>query len=839
MPASPRFSALGSSAILGGMRSELPAGTVTFLFTDVESSTQLLHELGADRYAEALAEHRRVIRDAVARHGGVEVDTQGDAFFVAFATAPRALQAAADAQEAFGAQTLKVRMGLHTGTPLLTDEGYVGADVHRAARIAAAGHGGQVLVSAATASLVGSSDGLPLVDLGLHRLKDLSAPERISQLGEREFPALKSLHRTNLPTPATPFLGRENERAELAGLLGRTRLLTLTGPGGTGKTRLGLQAVADAAERYPDGLFWVPLAPLRDPELVLDAASRALGARGSLGDYIGDKSLLLLFDNFEHVLEAATGLGQLLAECPRLQLVVTSRELLRLPGEQAYPVPPLEPDDGAELFLARARATRPDFGDSAAVGELCTRLDNLPLALELAAARVRVLTPAQLLARLSQRLDLLTGARGVDPRQQTLRATIEWSYELLDESERRLFARLSVFHGSWSLEAAEAICEAGVGTLESLVDKSLVLVREENRFWMLETIREYAVGLLAESGEGDELRRRHAHHFLDLAESVEPELHGGRQGEWLERLEHDLPNLRAALEWSASSDDGLGLRLATALWQLWIKHGHIREGRRWLKEFLADPTAEGRVRARAFAGLAVLATLVGDWPEAERRAEEALRLSDELGDPSLGAWARVALGRATLAAGDHERARGLFREAEALGLMEDEVETVAVARFNLGYDSLSGGDYDDARHWFETALSGLMADSEGYWVARTLAALGSVALHQGRTEDAIGFLRRSLGVSSRTGDRDNMAWAIQLLGVAYAHDRPTVAARLLGAADALREELGGTLEGVELLLHEGALTELHEALAPELLAAEWAAGRATPPERVVADYVTT
>src|SRR5262249_14533688 len=384
------------------------------------------------------------------------------------------------------------------------------------------------------------------------------------------------------PTPATPFLGRENERAEVAGLLGRTRLLTLTGPGGTGKTRLGLQVVADAADHYPDGVFWVPLAPLRDPDLVLDAAAQALGAKGSLDEYISDKSLLLLFDNFEHVLEAAAGLGRLLADCPGLQLVVTSRELLRLPGEQAYPVPPLEPDDGTELFLARARATRPDFTHSDAVAELCKRLDNLPLALELAAARVRVLTPAQLLERLSQRLDLLAGARGVDPRQQTLRATIAWSYDLLDESERQLFARLAVFYGTWSVEAAERICEAHVDTLESLIDKSLVLLRQENRFWMLETIHEYAVGLLAESGEDGDLRERHAHYFLRLAESAEPELHGARQREWLERLELDLPNLRVALEWSSSFDDRFGLRLATALWELWFKHGHFREGRRWL-----------------------------------------------------------------------------------------------------------------------------------------------------------------------------------------------------------------------------------------------------------------
>ena len=407
----------------------------------------------------------------------------------------------------------------------------------------------------------------------------------------------------------------------------------------------------------------MPLAPLRDPELVPDAAARALGARGELSEYIGDRSLLLLFDNFEHMLEAASGLGLLLADCPRLQLVVTSRELLRLPGEQAYPVPPLEPEDGAELFVARARATRPDFVSSPAVAELCTRLDNLPLAIELAAARVRVLAPAQLLERLSQRLDLLTGARGVDPRQQTLRATIAWSYELLDEAERQLFARLSVFYGSWSLEAAQRICEADIDTLESLIDKSLVLLRKENRFWMLESIREYAAGLLAESGEGDELRRRHADYFLHFAESVEPDLRGGRQEEWLERLELDLPNLRAALEWSTSFGDGLGLRLATALGDLWFKHGHLREGRRWLEEFVDDPAAESEARAKALVGLAVLATMVGEWPEAERRAEEGLRLADQLDKPALSAWARLARGRTLIAAGWPASCSGTLRRS--------------------------------------------------------------------------------------------------------------------------------------------------------------------------------
>src|SRR5262245_48377941 len=421
---------------------ELPRGTVTFLFTDVEGSTRLLHELGAEEYAAALGEHRRVLRAAFAAQGGVEVDTQGDAFFVAFPTAPGALAAAEDALAGLASGPIRIRVGVHTGTPLVAEEGYVGVDVHRAARIAAAGHGSQVLVSASTAALVGT-DGLR--DLGEHRLKDLSAPERIYQLGDGEFPPLKSLYRTNLPVPATPFLGRNRELAEVLGLLEDTRLLTLSGPGGTGKTRLGLQAAAEASDRYPDGVFWVPLAPLRDSNLVLETAAQALGATDGLAEHIADGTLLLLLDNFEHVVAAADGLAELLAACPNLQLLVTSRELLRVPAEQAYPVPPLEPDDGNELFLARAHAVDPGFAVSAAVPELCARLEQLPLALELAAARVGFLSPEQLLDRLAGRLDLLKAGRGVDPRQQTLRATIEWSYELLGEAEQLLFARLAVF----------------------------------------------------------------------------------------------------------------------------------------------------------------------------------------------------------------------------------------------------------------------------------------------------------------------------------------------------------------------------------------------------------
>jgi class 3 adenylate cyclase len=334
-------------------RPDLPSGTVTFLFTDVEGSTKLLHRLGADAYADALAEHRRLLRDAYTRHGGVEVDTQGDAFFVAFPTAAGAIAAAREATQALADGPIRVRIGVHTGTPLLGEEGYIGEDVHKGARIAAAGHGGQVLVSAATAALVG---GAQLHDLGMHRLKDLTAPERIFQLGDGEHPPLKTLHQTNLPVPATAFLGRETELAELSALLRRedARLVTLIGPGGTGKTRLALQAVAAAADEFPGGVWWVPLAALRDPSLVLPSAATALGASGDLAEHIGDKELLLLFDNFEHLLPAAGGLAELLGRCPNLKLVATSREPLHIGGEHEYAVDPLDRDDAVELFLTLA-----------------------------------------------------------------------------------------------------------------------------------------------------------------------------------------------------------------------------------------------------------------------------------------------------------------------------------------------------------------------------------------------------------------------------------------------------------------------------------------------------
>ena len=484
------------------MRGDLPAGTVTFLFTDVEGSTRLLDDLGSEDYAAALAEHRRIVREVSAREGGVEVDTQGDAFFVAFPTAPGAIAAARAVVDGLGSGPVRVRIGVHTGTPLLTDEGYVGPDVHRAARIAASGHGGQVLVSSATRALL---DGDSLRDLGEHRFKDLAAAERVYQLGDREFQPLRSLYRTNLPVPATPFLGRERELGDVVELLVRddVRLLTMTGPGGTGKTRLALQAAAEASGEFPDGVWWVGLAPLRDARLLVTSLAQVLmveeRADSDLAElvvaHLASKRALVLVDNVEHLLpEVATEIARL-RDAASPTILVTSRERLQLQGEHVYPVPTLADDDGIELFLVRARALASRVEPSDAIGELCSRLDNLPLALELAAARTVVFPPEQLLARLSERLDLLKAGRDADPRQQTLRATIEWSYDLLEPAEQRVFRGLSVFAGGCTYDAAEFVCGADPDVIQALLDKSLLRRSEGERprYLMLETIRELAL----------------------------------------------------------------------------------------------------------------------------------------------------------------------------------------------------------------------------------------------------------------------------------------------------------------------------------------------------------
>ncbi|HEY8631033.1 MAG TPA: hypothetical protein VIL73_10925, partial [Gaiellaceae bacterium] len=724
-------------------------------------------------------------------------------------------------------------MGIHTGTPLLGEEGYVGVDVNRAARIAAAGHGGQVLVSASTAGLLGT-DGLR--DLGEHRLKDLSAPERIYQFGAEEFPPLKSLYRTNLPIPATPFLGRERELGEVLALLEQddVRLLTLTGPGGTGKTRLGLQAAAEAADRHPDGVFWMPLAPLRDSELVLEAAEQALGAKDGLAEHVADKSMLVLFDNFEHVVDAAGGLSELLAACPNLQILVTSRELLRVPGEQAYPVPPLEPQDGTELFLARASAALPSFVADEAVPELCARLEHLPLALELAAARVRVLSPEQLLERLSKRLDLLKAGRGVDPRQQTLRATIEWSYQLLNANEQQLFAQLAVFAGGCTLETAEAVCEADLDTLQSLVDKSLVRIRERDRFWMLETIREYASERLEESAATDELRRHHAEHFLALAEEAEPHLRGSPK-QWLERLEHEHDNLRAALDSLESSGESqLVLRLAGALPRFWVMRGHAAEGLRRLEVALRADERPTAARARALNGAALMGFEVGDAPNAALRAEEALTLNRAVGDAWGTAYTRFLLGQAAIAERDWVTAQQFFEESVRVFRELGDEHYTLVATFNLAWMCGELGDPERDRALHQENLVRARALGNERMEALSLSVLACYVRDDGRVEEALSMLNESYRIVRNLGDRvesaDILSRFAEILGSAR---RPTTAARLLSCSETLREEFGAGRSWVASR-NEGTLALIRAQLDETAFTEAWEQGRALTADEAVA-----
>ena len=798
----------------------LPSGTVTFLFTDVEGSTQLLEGLGAERYAAELADHRRVLRSAFAAHGGVEVDTQGDAFFVAFPTARGALDAAAQAQADLAGAQMGVRIGLHTGTPLVTAEGYVGRDVHRAARIAAAGHGGQILVSQSTAALV---DGAPLRDLGLHRLKDLAAAERVYQLGDGDFAALGSLYRTNLPVPATPFLGRERELAEVVSLArgDGVRLVTVTGAGGIGKTRLALQVAAELSEEHPDGVFWVPLAALRDPELVLQAVAQALGTTDKLSSHIGDRRMLILVDNLEHLLDAAPALGTLLANCPRLQLLVTSRERLAIAGEHEYPLATLTDADAQQLFAERARALDPGFVPTPAVPELCRRLDNLPLALELAAARTKLFSAEQLVERLSQRLDLLRGGRDADARQQTLRATIEWSHELLDPGERQLFARLAVFAGGCTLEAAATVCDADPDRLGSLIDKSLLRRRDagagEGRFWMLETIREYALERLEESGEAAEMRRRHAAFYFQLGEAAQTALRSDEQGRWLAELWADVENIRGALAWSLENAIADGVRLAIALSMLWRVRGHGQELAGWFDAALqrADELQpETRVQALEACGDMHL-MILGEIDKARTLYDEGLRLSRQLHDEF--SEARFLNMIATAIAGEgqfrdppclfdslhlHEQALAIFRRL-------DDDAGIATS-LHLGAERLRElGEFDRATRNWDEAIRLRRRLGDLWSTANAIHGLADLALDQRDTRRATDLYAEVLSIAAELDDKQGAAFALAGMASAAVLKGDLARAGTLWAAVGLFEgAYGSPISDAERTRYDGAVADV-------------------------------
>jgi predicted ATPase len=805
---------------------ELPTGTVTFLFTDIEGSTRLLRDLG-DGYAEVLAEHRRALRESWGRHDGVEVDTQGDAFFVAFARASDAVTAAAAAQAVLAGGPVRVRMGLHTGEPARSDEGYVGFDVHRAARIAAAGHGGQVLLSQTTADLAG----VDVRDLGLHRLKDLSAPERLFQLGTEDFPPLKTLHETNLPVPATPFLGRESEIEEIAALLGRrdVRLVTLTGPGGSGKTRLALQAAAAVADDYDGGVWWVPLASVADPALVETGAAQVLGSKDTLSVTVGDQRLLIVLDNFEHLLDAAAGVADTIRACRNLTVLVTSREPLHVDGEWEVAVDPLREREAVDLFVQRALAVSSDFAANGEVAEICRRLDCLPLAIELAAARVKALSPSMLLERLEQRLPLLAGgSRSAPDRQRTLSATIAWSHDLLPSSEQGLFARLAVFAGGCTLGAAEAICGADVDAVASLVDKSL-LRRTGDRYWMLETIREFAAARLDELADAPSLRDRHAAWYVELAERARPELRAREARRWLERLDSEHANLRAALEHlleSGSADEAL--RLSGAIWPYWQTRGHWTEGRRYLSAAVAlgvDLEAERLVNS--LWGGSILAQWQGDVDEGEQLASRILEISKTAVEQEhVYSVAIHLLAIAASRRGDHDRARALLEESLEIGRRGGEQWLLSIALNNLGNQYMGEGDYERAIGLFEESLAIGEARGDLDRRARANNNLGWATHALGDLDRARDFYHRGLEAATEIGLVEGQLWALFGLAVVETETGDTrTGARLFGHTRELASRLGAAYEEADDLDRQ-TFARLEAALGPELLASELAAGAA-------------
>jgi predicted ATPase len=803
------------------VRTDLPTGTVTFLFTDIEGSTALLHALGETGYAEALGQHRALLRASFALHQGVEVDTQGDAFFVAFANAQDAVAAAETAQRALEEGPIRVRMGLHTGSPHLGSEGYVGTDVHLGARVAAAGHGGQVLLTEATRGCID----VPVTDLGEHRLKDFAAPVPIYQLGLETFPPLKTISNTNLPRPASSFVGREAEVARVVALVRESRLVTLTGPGGTGKSRLAIEAAGTVVGDFKAGVFWVPLAPVRDPALVLTTIGQVLGAKGEVAEHVGQRDMLLVLDNVEQVVDAAARLAVLLEACPRLRMLVTSRELLTIRGEAHYPVPPLATTDATQLFCARSGAA-PDQP----VGELCARLDNLPLAIELAAARARVLTPTEILDRLGQRLDLLVGGRDSEPRQRTLRTTIEWSHDLLTPEERRLFARLAVFAGGCTVKTAAAVIDADLEVLQSLVDKSL-LVHTAGRFWMLATIHEFARERFVASEGADQLRHRYADHFLAVAEQAEPHTREFQaEAEWLDLLETELDNLRAALDILEAVGDGTRqLRMTNALSAFWGHRGFLAEGSQRIQRALEAAPEPTLHRARALNRAADLGGLAqGDADAVERWAGQALALFRDLDEPAGAADALFMLGHAAADHAEFELARERAEESLRLYDSLEDRQRVAISIWLLGWAYAGLGDTDRAMSMYDDALGRARAEGMADLQSLTLYSLSGHLVNAGKSAEAVPLVAEAYRLARADGNQ----WRLALTGCRLARvlvslDRPAEAARLFASASALLEQMGGRAEH-RAEEDDEILSRTREELDDAALLAATSLGRATP-----------
>ena len=882
------------------MPATLPTGPLVFCFTDIEGSTRLVLDLGTDRWEPLLARHRGLLRSAIAPHRGHEVLTEGDGFFLVFADPVAAVSAVADVQRSIATEAwpagspIRVRVGLHLGEGRLDADGsYVGGDVHRAARIAAAGHGGQIVCSGELAAAVAGRlpGGLELRSQGEHRLKDLR-PEPLWDVViaglASDFPPIRSLDArpNNLPVQLTSFVGRERELAAALELLDRSRLVTLTGPGGTGKTRLALHVAANAAERFPDGVWFVPLDSVVDPSHVLPAIATVLRLRERPGvahaalivEALAGRRVLLVLDNLEQVLAAGPSIAALLRDLPQLHFLATSRAVLRVSGEQELPVPGLPVPELADqravahggsgrpqavdellafdaigLFVARAQAARPGFeltpDNAAAVAAICARLSGMPLAIELAAARVRVLPPATILERLSRTLDLLTGgARDLPARQQSLRGAITWSFEVLDEACRRLLERLAVFAGGAALEDAEAVCgpadELGqevIDGLASLVEQSLIRVDGDSsgagslgpRYSLLVPIREFALERLEARGEANAVRRRHATRFLELVELAAPNLTGPDRGRWLDRLDVELENLRGALDHLIAMGDAAGAwRFVAAAWRFWQIRGHMAEEIGRVNAALALPAAEAdqELRLRAVSALGGLWWWMGDHDASAAAYREVLDARRAQGDDAAIAAALFDYGFPREFTNPDE-AMAAFEEARARYARLGDADGEARAWWGIANASWVRGETERSREAARRAAGHFRAAGLPFDLAWSLFTLGTVAISLREFEEAHASLVDALSLFAEVDDLSGAALTLDALSLAaWLQGDRMRAARLAGAVARLERSTGFGLNPANRAVHgyvPGALRD-DPATAPA-----WADGDAMDLARVI------